>query len=121
MTSILGFGFDAELDYRRERLRADFRRVHGSDRRRWWQRRRTDRVAELSTPIRTRSIHGVDAMGVITNSGVTNSGVTDSGVTDSSVTDSSVTVARSSVHAVVAGSRSTTTSAADDHVHPHAA
>ena len=116
MTSILGFGFDAELDYRRERLRADFRRVHGSDRRRWWQRRRTDRVAELSTPIRTRSIHGVDAMGVTADSGVTNSGVTDSGVTDSSVT-----VARSSVDAVVAGSRSTTTSAADDHVHPHAA
>jgi len=116
MTSILGFGFDAELDYRRERLRADFRRVHGSDRRRWWQRRRTDRVAELSTPIRTRSIHGVDAMGVTADSGVTNSGVTNSGVTDSSVT-----VARSSVHAVVAGSRSTTTSAADDHVHPHAA
>src|SRR5664279_3998688 len=72
MTSILGFGFDAELDYRRERLRADFRRVHGSDRRRWWQRRRTDRVAELSTPIRTRSIHGVDAMGVTADSGVTN-------------------------------------------------
>ena len=111
MTSILGFGFDAELDYRRERLRADFRRVHGSDRRRWWQRRRTDRVAELSTPIRTRSIHGVDAMGVTADSGVTNSGVT----------DSSVTVARSSVDAVVTGSRSTTTSAADDHVHPHAA
>ena len=111
MTSILGFGFDAELDYRRERLRADFRRVHGSDRRRWWQRRRTDRVAELSAPIRTRSIHGVDAMGVTADSGVTNSGVT----------DSSVTVARSSVDAVVTGSRSTTTSAADDHVHPHAA
>ena len=76
MTNTLGFGFDAELDYRRERLRADFRHSHGSDRRRWWQRRRADRVAELSTPIRTRSIHGVNATGVSAR-GVTTMGAAD--------------------------------------------
>jgi len=76
MTNTLGFGFDAELDYRRERLRADFRRSHGSDRRRWWQRRRADRVAELSTPITTRSIHGVNTTGVSAR-GVTTMGAAD--------------------------------------------
>ena len=50
MTNSLGFGFDAELDYRQERLRADFRRTHGSNRPRWWQRTPAAAVAAQRTP-----------------------------------------------------------------------
>jgi hypothetical protein len=39
MTMNLGLGLEAELNYRKERLRADFRRSHGTNKPRWWQRR----------------------------------------------------------------------------------
>ena len=49
MTMNVGFGFDAELNYRQERLRADFRRTHTANRLRWWQRRPAAAVAAHRT------------------------------------------------------------------------
>jgi len=62
MTNTLGFGFDGELDYRQERVRADFRRTDGSRRPRWWQRRPATAVLEHRTPTPVRRPHGLTAI-----------------------------------------------------------
>lgn len=49
MTMNLGLGLEAELNYRKERLRADFRRIHGTNKPRWWQRRPPAAVAAHRT------------------------------------------------------------------------
>ena len=105
MTNTLGFGFDAELDYRQERIRADFRRTRGSNRPRWWQRtpaeavaaHRTpaEAVAAPRTPVAVRTRHSVNAPAV--NGGT-------------------VEVAPVSVKALV-GSRAGTANSADDRAH----
>ncbi|HYN72815.1 MAG TPA: hypothetical protein VES60_09965 [Nakamurella sp.] len=61
MTNNLGFGFDAELDYRQERLRADFRRAHGSTRPRRWQRTPAAAVAAQRTPAAAVAAHSDNA------------------------------------------------------------
>ena len=66
MTMNLGFGFDAEVNYRQERLRADFGRTHGTNKphgwqRRWWQRRPAAAVAGHRTPTAVAARHGAKA------------------------------------------------------------
>ena len=67
MTMNLGFGFDAEVNYRQERLRADFGRTHGTNKphgwqRRWWQRRQAAAVAGHRTPTAVAARHGAKAV-----------------------------------------------------------
>jgi len=67
MTMNLGFGFDAEVHYRQERLRADFGRTHGTNKphgwqRRWWQRRPAAAVAGHRTPTAVAAQHGAKAV-----------------------------------------------------------
>ena len=61
MTMNWGFGSDAELNYRHERLREDFRPTHGTDKPRgwqlrWWQRRP---AAASAAGHRTRTAVGI--------------------------------------------------------------
>jgi len=71
MTMNIGFGFDAELKYRQERLRADFRRAHGTNRPRWWRRRPAAAAVahRTTTPVLTpvRTLRATDAGAVTTN------------------------------------------------------
>jgi len=77
MTMNLGFGFDAEVNYRQERLRADFGRTHGTNKPRgwqgrwwqgrwwqgrWWQRRPAAAVAGHRTPTAVAARHGAKAV-----------------------------------------------------------
>ena len=67
MTMNLGFGFDAEVNYRQERLRADFGRTHDTNKphgwqRRWWQRRPAAAVAGHRTPTAVAARHGAKAV-----------------------------------------------------------
>ena len=62
MTMNLGFGFDAEVNYRQERLRADFGRTHGTNKPRWWQRRPAAAVAGHRTPTAVADQHGAKAV-----------------------------------------------------------
>ena len=76
MTMNLGFGFDAEVNYRQERLRADFGRTHDTNKphgwqRRWWQRRPAAAVAGHRTPTavaahRTTTVAGTQLAGADT-------------------------------------------------------
>ena len=62
MTMNLGLGLEAELNYRQERLRADFRRIHGTNKPRWWQRRAPAAVAAH----RTTTVAGTQPAGADT-------------------------------------------------------
>ena len=62
MTMNLGFGFDAEVNYRQERLRADFGRTHGTNKPPWWQRRPAAAVAGHRTPTAVAARHGAKAV-----------------------------------------------------------
>ena len=64
MTMNLGLGLEleAELNYRQERLRADFRRIHGTNKPRWWQRRPPAAVAAH----RTTTVAGTQPAGADT-------------------------------------------------------
>ena len=62
MTMSLGFGFDAEVNYRQERLRADFGRTHGTNKPRGWQRRPAAAVAGHRTPTAVAAQHGAKAV-----------------------------------------------------------
>lgn len=67
----IGFGFDAELNYRQERLRADFRRAHRTNRPRLWRRRAGAVVVAHRTPTTVltpvRTLRATDAGAVTTN------------------------------------------------------
>ena len=62
MTMNLGLGLEAELNYRQERLGADFRRIHGTNKPRWWQRRPPAAVAAH----RTTTVAGTQPAGADT-------------------------------------------------------
>jgi hypothetical protein len=62
MTMNLGLGLEAELNYRQERLRADFRRGHSANKYRWWRRRPAAAVAGHRTPTATGVQHGAKAV-----------------------------------------------------------
>lgn len=69
MTMNSGFGFDAEVNYRQERLRADFGRTHGTNKprggqRRWWQRRPAAGVAGHKAPTAAAVQQGAKAVTV---------------------------------------------------------
>jgi hypothetical protein len=115
MTNALGFGFDAELDYRQERLRADFRRTRGSNRPRWWQRTPAEAVAAHRTPAEAVATPRTPAEAVAAHR--TPAAVrTRHSVNAPAVNGGTVEVAPVSVKALV-GSRAGTANSADDRAH----
>ncbi len=62
MTMNSGLGFDAEVNYRQERLRADFGRTHGTNKPRWWERRPAAGVAGHKAPTAVAVQHGAKAV-----------------------------------------------------------